>query len=530
MCPKICLINPPTMDPSGTFIYFPMALLTLGGVLREMGVQTDLWDFDLYFKNAGNATESQFRKLLHAGVDGAGTNVFGISAICSNLPMAIWIAKEIKAHKRNSIIVLGGPQPSSTPALLLERFDFIDVVVVGEGERTLEDLVRAGFDRRRFAEIPGIAYREGGEVKSTPSRPLVENMDDLPFPDYSLIDFKDYEPHQISVYNAHVEVGRGCPYSCTFCSTSLMWEKNFRVKSPRRILDEMTFLYERYGFTAFDFIHDNFTTSKRFVKEFCDFMGRHNKLGLKWTASSRTDCMTIDRLEEMQKVGLISLFFGIETASPHMQRVIKKGLQLENFEPVLRRINELKVHCGTSFILGFPEETREDIDQTIGMALHYKSLGTSEVFLSKLAVLTGTAYYQTQLSNLKEFSRPSSISPQKYGLPFVMEIVKKYPDLFSSFYHVPHPEFSLEYLSRLIEFGYLLLHGDTKLALMIIENLHVSSTQLFEKWDEWARGRDIPYFLCGIYSPTQFKNDFQDFFDEWFSRSSNAELPVSQVA
>src|SRR5579885_752870 len=296
-----------------------MALLTLGGVLKKLGVKADLWDFDLYFKNVGNTSESAFRKLLRIGMDGARTDIYGISSICSNLPMALWIAKEIKAYKPKSTVILGGPQPSSVPDLLLERFDFIDLVVIGEGEKTLEDLVRLDFDPDKYAEIPGIAYRAGGEIKRSAARPLVENMDELPFPDYSLINCEDYEPHQIGAFKAHVEVGRGCPYNCTFCSTAIMWEKNFRVKSPRRIMDEMELLRREYGFTVFNFIHDNFTTSKEFVDRFCDFMMSENAAGLKWSASSRADCLTVERLERMHQAGLASLFFGIETGSPRMQ-------------------------------------------------------------------------------------------------------------------------------------------------------------------------------------------------------------------
>jgi radical SAM superfamily enzyme YgiQ (UPF0313 family) len=502
-----------------------MALLTLGGVLKELGVKSELWDFELYFKNARNASEETFRKLLRAGLDGVRANVFGISSICSNLPMALWIAKEIKAYKPKSIVVLGGAQPSSIPEMLIERFECVDLVVVGEGEKTLEDLVRADFDPSRYAGIPGLAYRQDGRCARTAPRLLVENMDELPFPDYSLVDYKDYEPHQISVYKAHVEVGRGCPYVCTFCSTAIMWEKNFRVKSPKRILDEMTALHDHFGFTEFQFIHDNFTTSKRYVDQFCDYMEKENRNGLKWYTSSRTDCLTLERLERMHDTGLIALFFGLETGSARMQKIIRKGLQLDKFEPILKRLNELDMGAATSFIIGFPEETKEDIDETIWRALHYKSLGTSHVFFSPLTPLTGTSIYRDTLGKLKDLSPSASscMSPQHSNLPWVKEIILKHPDMFSSFYHVPHPTLSLDYLTRLVEFAYLLVYGASKLSLMIIENLGISATHLFEMWDEWANEREISYYLFKEYSSRRFRVDFQSFVDQKIFPSKSLE-------
>ncbi len=134
---SICLLNPPTTDPGEAGIYFPMALLTLGGVLKKIGVKAELWDLDLYFKKTGNQTERHFRRFLQKAIDTTPSGVFGISSICSNLPITLWIAKEIKAYRPESLIILGGAQPSSLPFPLLEKFDFIDVVVPREGEVTL---------------------------------------------------------------------------------------------------------------------------------------------------------------------------------------------------------------------------------------------------------------------------------------------------------------------------------------------------------------------------------------------------------
>jgi radical SAM superfamily enzyme YgiQ (UPF0313 family) len=512
---KVCLINPPTTDPTvESSIYFPMALVTLGGVLKKLGVGAELWDFDLYFKRVKNATEAGFRKLLRQGIRGMGAEVFGISSICSNFPMALWIAREIKAYRPDSLIILGGPQPSSVPREILENFEFVDVVVAGEGELTLEEMVKAGFDRERLAGIPGVAVRSEGGISFNQKRTLVSDMDVFPLPDYSLINFGDYETHQRTRFRPHIEVGRGCPFTCTFCSTALMWERDFRVKSPRRILDEMESLHRAYQFTEFDFIHDNFTTSKKFISEFCDFMEEHNTKGFRWEASSRTDCIDVPRLERMHSAGLTTLFFGIESGSKRIQKVMKKNLSFENFEPVIQRANELGMNVTTAFILGFTEETEEDVDETVRRALHYRSLGTHRVYFSKLAALTGTGIYRETLPKLKALSRDSNVSPQHYSLPYIREVIEKYPELFSSFYHVPHPRFSAEYLSKFIEFAHLLVNGSPKAALSVIENLDIGATKLFALWDSWANAQNLPYYNFTLYSLCAFRSDFPDFLKE----------------
>lgn len=500
-----------------------MALLALGGVLKEKGVAAELWDFELYFKTVKNRTEEQLRQLLHHGIDGVGTHVFGISAICSNFPMALWIAKEIKAHRPDSLIIVGGAQPSSVPLETLKHFDFIDVVAVGEGERTLAEMVDCNFELERIAEIPGIAMRKENQGTINAKRDLIDDLDNLPMPDYSLIDLDRYVAYDPELFSINVEVGRGCPFNCTFCSTSLMWSKNYRVKSPARILEEMQWLHKQYQFTGFDFIHDNFTTSKKFVNDFCDYMLEHDHNKFEWYCSSRTDCLDIPRVEKMHEAGVRSIFFGIESGSERMQKVIKKHLNFDRFEPILKRIKELGINATTAFILGFPEENRNDMDQTVWRALHYRNQGAGRVFFSKLAALSGTGLYQAQLPYLSNVTHPSSISPQAYTLPYIKQIIKGYPGLFSSYYHIPHAFMDCDQLWKFIEFSQLMVSSNPKLALMVLEELEINATQLFELWDRWALNNDIAYYEYMTFTYADFRIAFSRFVDQLDLNDLNTE-------
>jgi len=511
---KVCLINPPTTDPGERSLFFPMALLTLGGVLKEQGVAAQLWDFEFYFKQVKNCSERKFRQLLHRGLDGTDAQVFGLSAICSNLPMALWLAQEIKDYRPDSLVMLGGAQPSSVPLEILERFDCVDIVIVGEGEQTLTAMAALNFDRDALEDIPGLAIRKNGQAQLNAKRPLVENMDDLPIPDYSLINMRDYMAFDPSSTMAHIEVGRGCPFNCTFCSTSLMWSKNYRVKSPARILKEMNAMHEQYGFTVFDFIHDNFTTSKQFITNFCDYMLAHNDKSLQWVCSSRTDGLTKDRVDHMHKAGLRGLFFGIETGSDRMQKIIKKHLNFNNFEPILEHLNSLNIGAVTAFILGFPEESPADIHATLRRALHFRQMNTKRIFFSKLTALAGTEIHRRHLPELTETSHPSTISPQSYGLPYIEQLIADQPDLFSSYYYIPHPHLNADELYKLIEWAHLLVNESPELALDVIDKSGLSALELFHLWDDWAQEQAIPYFDHRVFPSRQFKQLFPRFVDE----------------
>ncbi len=511
---KVCLINPPTTDPQERSLFFPYALLALGGVLHEEGVEAELWDFDLYFKAQGNQTEHSFRCLLEHGVKGAGTPIFGISAICSNLPMALWLAMTIKEIRPEAQIILGGAQPSALPGRILECFPAVDMVVIGEGEETLRELVQCGFDPQRYFSIAGLAYRNERGVQLTPRRELIEDLDQLPYPDYSLINLDHYRVQQQGQLSPQVEVGRGCPFTCTFCSTSLMWSRNYRIKSPERILAEMEWLFKRSGETEFDFTHDNFTTSKSFIEKFADYFIANNHHHFRWGASSRTDCLNEKRLEKMHRAGLGALFFGVESGSPRIQKIIRKNLDLTRFESILKKMRELKIAAVTAFILGFPEETMEDVDQTVRQALHYKELGVEKVYFSKLSALAGTSLYLDHLAELTESNFVSSISPQHYGLSYIKQIIHENPKLFSSYYHIPHPEFDAIALWKLIEFSQLLVDACPERAEEILDRSHETIDSLFRKWDEWAEQNSISYCDFNHYTASYFQEDFERFLQD----------------
>lgn len=509
--PTICLINPPTTHPWENSVYFPMSLLALGGVLRREGYATTLWDFDLYCKRAGNVSVPQFRRLLRRGIEGVETNVFGISAICSNLPMALWIAQEIKQHRPDATVIFGGPQPSATPHRLLECFSDIDAVVVGEGEETLAELCRARFQPDTFRHIAGIASRHDGTIHYIPRQGLIAKLDDLPMPEFSLVNLADYREVSRNGVWTSLEAGRGCPFACTFCSTSLMWKRRYRMKSPERILDEMRLLEKLWGVTAFDLIHDNFTTSQKYVEHFCSIMESDGNPKWRWSSSSRVDCLSAEQLKMMNAAGLNGMFFGIETSSARMQQIIGKRLDLTDFDQILRLGRQLGIDMTTAFILGFPEEEAEDIDATVATALHYQLSGADNIFFSKLSPLAGTAIHQQYKDELRPDDYASTASPLHFALPDARNMIRDYPDLFSSFYHIPHPLLSSEELTHFIDFAHGLVCSCADLANILICHKVMTPLELFAQWERWI---DSPAATKRYLVMGDFRTHFRRFLAE----------------
>jgi len=235
--------------------------------------------------------------------------------------------------------------------------------------------------------------------------------------------------------------------------------------------------------------------------------------------------LDLNRLQKMYAVGPRGLFFGIETGSERMQGVIKKNLDFERFEPILREGNRWGIRNTTAFILGFPEEEETDLDQTLLKALHYRRLGTPRVFFSKLTALTGTSIYRDYLDQLQELSQTSTTSPQNYAIPFVREIILSHPDLFSSFYHVPHPHFSSDFLVKFVEFANLTVNACASLVEKTLEATRSRPTELYRRWEAWARTQGIEYWDYHTYNTGQFREDFQHFLEaEFFSRLKSPEM------
>lgn len=335
-----------------------LGLISLVAVIEDGGHHGELYDPKLALaRNELPLDESLYlalaRRILEREPDVVGLTTLGCNFICT-----VKVAGHVRRLAPEIPILLGGPHASILDREIVARWPQFDAVVRNEAESTILPILEAARDRE-FPDVPGVTYRVGDEIVANPGAPLVADLDTLPRPAYESYPIDDLELSLL-----RVEAGRGCPFNCTFCSTASFFGRRYRLKSAERLCSELDELHARYGVSRFALTHDLFTVNKAKVREFCDEVrGR----GYTWTCSARMDCVDAELLEHMAGAGCTSIYYGVETGSQRMQKVVEKRLDLSLFFPTLEATHRVGMAATTSFITGYPEEELADQEQTLDL-------------------------------------------------------------------------------------------------------------------------------------------------------------------
>lgn len=328
--------------------------------------------------------------------------LISLYTMCNTHHFAIMIAKDIKQIKPSVKVCLAGPQASIVAKQTLEKYPFIDFVAIGEGELTISEIIHA-VRTNNFAKCTGVAYRHDNSIIVVPNNSLLQNLDELPMIDYGLLNFSPKD-------SISIEVGRGCPFSCSFCSTNDFWKRKYRIKSPDRIFSEVKYLNDCYGITKFGFEHDLFLINKSAVLDLCKLIV-DSGIKIKWGCSSRLDCIDEELIHAMSEAGCFGIFFGIESGSSRMQKIINKNLDLSEIKVLVSQLKKYGVFPTFSFIYGFPDETESDIEETLSlMYMLYNEYkynffnGDAKIQFHKLMFLPGTEITTKSINDLVPLS------------------------------------------------------------------------------------------------------------------------------
>jgi radical SAM superfamily enzyme YgiQ (UPF0313 family) len=357
--------------------------------------------------------------------------LIGFSTWCISYPASILVARELKKAAPQIPVIFGGPQASILPVETLTAFPFIDFILSGEADFSfplfLDEFLKNTPD---FSKVPGLTYRVNNDtIQQSHVKEQITNPDELPIPLVKLI------PKNRII---KLDVGRGCPFQCTFCTTNDFFSKKYRLKSTGRIIDEMMTYYLKWGIKSFAFIHDMFTFNKKTISDLCKRLieiQNTQELFFTWSCSARTDCITGELLSDMKNAGCNAIFFGIESGSEKIQKSIRKNLKIENVYEIADQCRELGIKMFASFIIGFPDETKADIEKTLKCIF---KLAINGVFVqvSELSLLPGTPLYNTYKEKLRLDGNFSNFSKTICGGEEI-KLIKDYPHLFSSFYYLP---------------------------------------------------------------------------------------------
>jgi radical SAM superfamily enzyme YgiQ (UPF0313 family) len=341
----------------------PLGLLWIASVLRECGHDCHLYDHGIVWND--------FRRLREV-IRSFKPQAIGISALAFEAEAAHAMAKVCKEEARDTPVVIGGPYPTSFPSRCLSDRN-IDFVVLGEGEETAKELFGALVRGGDPYSVAGIAYRKNGEVVLAKPRPPIANLDDLPLPAWDLLNFSFYEKHRsmstmgIRRYAA-ISTSRGCPFKCIYCHNT--HGKRFRPRSPEHVLKELIFLKNRYGVREFEIVDDIFNfNDARFQDILEGVIDSRLDASLHFPNGIRTDWLDERRIKLMKKAGTVSVAMILESATPRIQKLMKKGLNIEKVRENMEiGVKEGLFVCG-GFMVGFPTETYEEAKATVDFAV-----------------------------------------------------------------------------------------------------------------------------------------------------------------
>jgi len=243
-------------------------------------------------------------------------DIVGISYWTVQSDIAANISRGIRSHFPETVIVHGGIHATICPEKALETADF---AVMHEGEETFLELTEKIIEGKNTETIQGIAWKKDNKVFINPERPLIEDLDSLPFPDLDLLHIEHYNTPLHIVGGSRVPIigSRGCPYKCSYCSSPVMWKGKARFRSPESIVAEMKDIIKKYQIPQFHFWDDNFTLIPKRIEKFCNLVIEY-ELNIKWVCLDRAELINKnkDLLPLMQKAGCVGIEIGLESANP----------------------------------------------------------------------------------------------------------------------------------------------------------------------------------------------------------------------
>jgi magnesium-protoporphyrin IX monomethyl ester (oxidative) cyclase len=381
---KVLLINPPFTSygkPVDIRPSEPLGLMSLASFLRERDIGVGICD-----ASVGRETVPAGNGFFRRGLDEAGIekniaefspDIVGIASMFTmHSKGAHDVARIAKKVSKEILVVFGGSHASALPDTIL-RDPNADIVVIGEGEETLFEVSGRLSRGGGLNGIPGTAARRKGRIEINPARPFIKDIDTLPFPARDLVDMdiylKDAHRNNFSMASPRVNLvtSRGCPFECVFCSIHSIWRHNWRGFSAGRVCDEIEYLVKEFSVKEVAFQDDNLTLDKDRMHGICDEILKR-RIKIKWCTPNGTSIWTLDRelLRKMKKSGCYRLSFGIETGSLKTQEFInKKKMDLGEMDGIIRYCNDIGIWTNATFIIGFPYETKEDIQATLDFAL-----------------------------------------------------------------------------------------------------------------------------------------------------------------
>lgn len=447
---KILLINPPSVPgkttdrrprctnnaPSG-LVHPPMILLYLGSIFPKNDFKVDLIDSSV--DQLDEATVLEKAKKFEPDLIFILTGLFTFRS-------DFGILKNLRKFFSGKIIAIGEAAPIFVKTFLAD-YPELDYCILGEPELSAIQLIEYLDGKREISKVASLAYRQNSKLIMN-QRGVFDDVDKISFPDRSLIDNSKY--HCVPFLSGKFTdllTSRGCPFNCKFCSSHVFWGRKYRFRSAENILAEIKECQEKYGIRNFFILDDLFIFDRERLAE---LNRKFKDLKIKWAIQTRVDLVDRDLLKEMAQAGCYYIHYGGESGSQRILDYYNKGIKVEQIRNAFRWTKEAGILACATFIIGNPEETKEDVEKTIELA---KDLDLDFVHFSPLIPHPASPFFEEYKKegilkhfDFSQYTKPNILFKPKYLTE------KEIKDYLSKAYRVTllSPRFILRHLKRLV--------------------------------------------------------------------------------
>jgi anaerobic magnesium-protoporphyrin IX monomethyl ester cyclase len=455
---KILFVEPPkdTWFVMGEYLPPPLGILQLAAYLEKHCENGEIEVLDCQATNVD-------WKGLERHIENIDPNVVVPSALGTcNAYTTVRAVETAKAVNKEILTVVGGQHFTATVDESLATYPEIDVVIRGEGEETLAEVLRARGEGRPFSNVQGVSFAHNGAIYHSPDRPLLTNLDELPYPGYHFVADVIEKYHfrmmtDVTKRYALIEGSRGCSNDCSFCTQCAFWQRKWRSKSPKRIADEMQHAYEQYGMKFQWLTDDNFGLGAH-TQELCrELIGRGLSQDIMWFMQARCDDVRRHEnlLPVLREAGLRWILTGVESPSESTLEVFNKKIRPEDAKNAISQLKRNDIFSQAMLIIGERHDSAESIARLRAFA---DEIDPDLAIFTVLTPFPGTRIYDEALSNgwiedrnWAHYDMAHAIMPTEHlsRLQVQEELYKCYRNFYGSFSRRFKGMFSTNALKRL---------------------------------------------------------------------------------
>ena len=436
---------------------YPLGLAYLGSVLRKAGHSVKI--LDLSVLNIKNKEASNLVKRINP-------DLIGITALSYYFPEMVKLCNHLKTL--DIPIVLGGIHVSVLPITSFKaiRADFL---IIGEGERTIVELVNSLEIGGDLSKIKGLAYKKNNKLIINERRPVIKNIDNIPFPAWDLLDLSLYNPPNIREFNMFfnplpalpIFTSRGCPYKCKYCASTNFWGSSIRFRSVENIIEEIEYNKEKFKVTTFEIWDDNFTFSRKRLIKFCKKISEKGiKADFYLPNGIRADTINRKLIKLMKNVGFKGIILAPESGSQKILENVNKNQDLKIVREMANIIQDEGILTSAYFILGLPGETAKTALKTIRYGASLSLNGISYFIFTPLP---GSELF-------KEWSKNVDLEEIDWKVDYFIHHKKKKKTMC---------ELSFKDLKHFQKLGYLFFLLKVKNILNLFKRLNLKNLRLF---------------------------------------------------